>query len=157
MEPLPAPISSLRACDATSWHVDGGLSIYNECCDAGLYIQTHDGSDPALVLNGIDGNFLDAYGTATFETDAVIQGTASFQGTTTFARSGVATVLKGKANVSLAFSGNLGGSSVLATIQQNAPGVWVISAVPDAVHNAIIIHLNKQATTPIKVAWFVLN
>jgi len=47
---------------------------------------------------------------------------------------------------------------VLATIQSNnAPGVFIQSAVPNVAGSYIIINLNKAVTKYVKVAWFILN
>jgi hypothetical protein len=49
-------------------------------------------------------------------------------------------------------------SLVLATIQtNNAPGVYVQSAVPNVAGNYFTINLNQAVTKSVKVAWFILN
>jgi hypothetical protein len=48
-------------------------------------------------------------------------------------------------------------SLVLATMQQDRPGVWVRSAVPNVAGNSFTISLNKAVTVATDVAWFVVN
>ena len=49
-------------------------------------------------------------------------------------------------------------SLVLATIQtNNAPGVYVQSAVPNIAGDYFTINLNQAVTKSVKVAWFVIN
>ena len=48
-------------------------------------------------------------------------------------------------------------SLVLATVQQDAAGVWVRSAVPNVAGSSFTIHLSKAVTASTKVAWFVVN
>jgi len=48
-------------------------------------------------------------------------------------------------------------SLVLATLQQDVPGVWVRSAVPNVTAKSFTVHLSKAVSAKTKVAWFVLN
>jgi hypothetical protein len=46
-------------------------------------------------------------------------------------------------------------SLILATIQQNRPGVFIQAAVPSS--TGFTIYLNKAVTTKTTVAWFALT
>jgi hypothetical protein len=74
-----------------------------------------------------------------------------------FSRSGVLTVSAGTSKVTRTGVPLTGASLVLATLQQDAAGVWIRSAVPNVAGNSFTVHLNKTAAASITVAWFVVN
>jgi hypothetical protein len=86
----------------------------------------------------------------------------SVAGINEFSRSGIATI-KGTATSpksAVRVSGVLLGppSIVLATIQtNNAPGVFIQSAVPSVVNSWITITLNQPVSKTVKIGWFIIN
>lgn len=46
---------------------------------------------------------------------------------------------------------------MLAVLQQDRPGVFVRSAVPDPVGNSFTITLNTAVATDTTVGWFLVN
>jgi hypothetical protein len=78
-------------------------------------------------------------------------------GPAVFSRSGVLTVTAGssssaKRNMSLTTA-----SLLLATLQNDVPGVWVASAVPDVGGQSFTVYLNAAVRASTKVAWFVIG
>lgn len=121
----------------------GGTGVYGASTDGvGIFADTFDGT--ALTARGQAGIALDVQGTARFSTS----GLATVKGTVATPKSAV--------KVSgVALTAN---SIVLATIQSNnAPGVFIQSAVPNVIGSYITINLNKAVTKYVKVAWFILN
>jgi len=49
------------------------------------------------------------------------------------------------------------GSLVLVTLQQNLPGIYVASAVPNTAAGSFAVHLNKATPKAARVAWFIVN
>jgi hypothetical protein len=121
----------------------GGTGVYGASTDGvGIFADTFDGT--ALTARGQAGIALDVQGTARFSTS----GLATVKGTVATPKSAVKV-----SGVALTTN-----SIVLATIQSNnAPGVFIQSAVPHVAGSYIIINLNKAVTKFVKVAWFVLN
>ena len=79
-----------------------------------------------------------------------------------FSRSGIkaiaGTTLSPKSSVKVTGVALTASSLVLATIQtNNAPGVFIQSAVPNVANSWITITLNQAVTVSVKVAWFVVN
>jgi hypothetical protein len=80
------------------------------------------------------------------------------QGKVTFSRSGRVVIAAGRSTAVIPVPGGLGTrSNVSATPQSHLAGVFVNSAVPDAVRDVITIHLSKAvpAGRTLTVAWFV--
>jgi len=114
------------------------------------------GYGPALQATSAHGPSVEAVGGHSLA--LLAQGSSRFTGKTTFARSGKLTVASGastskKTNVSLGSA-----SLVLATIQGNAPGVWVqgVTLVPGST-GSFTVHLNTNAPSSLTVAWFIVN
>jgi hypothetical protein len=102
-----------------------------------------------LAENTAGGTALKVAGTA------LLTGSATFPGATTFGRSGVLTVAAGKATVTR--SGVALTAASLATLQQNVAGVYVRAAVPSVSGSSFTVYLNKAVPAGTKVAWFVVN
>ena len=83
-------------------------------------------------------------------------GTAlSVQGVVSFSRSGLATVPAGKLTLRVDVDGLTTSSLVLATLQQLEKGVHLAAAVPAP--GSFTVHLTAAPTTPLKIAWFVID
>jgi hypothetical protein len=78
-------------------------------------------------------------------------------GRAVFSRSGAVTVAAGSSKVTRTGVALTAASLVLATLQQDVPGVWVRSAVPNSAGSAFTVHLNKAVPASTKIAWFVVN
>jgi len=78
-------------------------------------------------------------------------------GRVVFSRSGVLTVAAGKSTITKTGVALTKASLVLATLQQDVPGVWVRCAVPNVTAKSFTVHLSKAVSATTKVAWFVLN
>jgi hypothetical protein len=74
-----------------------------------------------------------------------------------FSRSGILTVPAGKSSATQTGVTLTSASLVLATVQQDRPGVWVRSAVPKVTAHSFTLHLSKAVPARTKVAWFVVN
>ena len=100
-------------------------------------------------------------GSATFSGNATVHGWAKFDGRTSFARSGRASVPKNKKYVDVTVTGGLGSTAnVLATLQLNRSGVSVAACRRDyPAAGKVRIYLNKVASTTrsTPVAWFVVD
>jgi hypothetical protein len=79
------------------------------------------------------------------------------QGVAQFTRSGKLTVKAGASSVTRTAIRVDPGTLVLAILQQDRPGVYVRSAVPDAAGNSFTIRLNKSVGSDTKVGWFLVN
>jgi hypothetical protein len=78
-------------------------------------------------------------------------------GTAVFSRSGTLTIKAGASAVTLTGVALTAASLILATLQNNVPGVYVQSAVPDVSKGSFTIHLSKAVPTGTTVAWFIVN
>lgn len=74
-----------------------------------------------------------------------------------FSRSGLLTVAAGSSSATQTGVALFPASVVLATLQKDASGVWVRSAVPNIAASSFTVHLSKAAPAATKVAWFVVN
>jgi hypothetical protein len=121
----------------------GGTAVYGTSTDGlGVVGQTFDGTGVTAI---------GAFGTA-----------LDVQGVSKFSRSGLKTIagttLSPKSSVKVSGVALTASSLVLATIQtNNAPGVFVQSAVPSVANSWFTIYLNKAVTKSVKVAWFIVN
>lgn len=79
------------------------------------------------------------------------------QGVVQFSRSGRLTVTAGTSAVTKTGIRVDAGTLVLATLQQDRPGVFVRSAVTNAVGDSFTIQLNKVVASDTRVAWFLVN
>lgn len=71
-------------------------------------------------------------------------------------RSGVVTIKKGRAQVTVPVP--IGAQSLaLATLQRRVRGLHVEAAVPSAAKDRVVISLNRKAPRAVKVAWLVLG
>jgi hypothetical protein len=78
-------------------------------------------------------------------------------GKASFSRSGIVTIPAGASQITNSVSSLTSDSLVLATLQQNRPGVWVRAAVPDVAANSFTIFLNQAVVVATNVAWFLLD
>jgi hypothetical protein len=78
-------------------------------------------------------------------------------GTAVFNRSGALTIKAGNSAATQTGVALTAASLVLATLQNNLPGVYVQSAVPDVSEGSFTIHLSKAAPASATVAWFIVN
>src|SRR5262249_28135843 len=69
-------------------------------------------------------------------------------------RSGVLTVAAGKSTATQAGVALTRASLVLATVQQDRPGVWVRSAVPAVTAHSFTVHLSRKVPARTRGAWF---
>ena len=79
------------------------------------------------------------------------------QGVAAFARSGLLTVAAGKSSATVTGVALTAASLVLATVQQNLPGVYVRAAVPKITGSSFTVYLSKAPTVTANVAWFLVN
>ena len=79
------------------------------------------------------------------------------KGVTQFARSGTLTVKAGTLAVTRTGIRVDPGTLVVAVLQQDRPGVYVRSAVPNASGSRFTIRLNKAVSGDTKVGWFLVN
>lgn len=79
------------------------------------------------------------------------------QGSAVFSSSGRATVPAGSDRITVTGPTVGPASTVLATVQQDKPGVAVRAAVPDPAAGSFTILLTQASTTETAVAWFVMN
>jgi hypothetical protein len=70
---------------------------------------------------------------------------------------GLVTVAAGSSKVTKTGVALTAASLVLATLQQDVPGVWVRSAVPNSAGSSFTVHLSKAVPASTKIAWFVVN
>jgi hypothetical protein len=120
------------------------------------------GTAAGVLGTGIDGpavhgraDFADAVGVLAENTAGGIAFKAA--GPTSFSRSGLLTVRTGKIAVTKTGVSLTPASLVLATLQQDHPGVWVRSAVPEVASGSFTIHLSRAVPANTKVAWFIVN
>jgi hypothetical protein len=71
--------------------------------------------------------------------------------------SGVVTLKRAAASISVANVPVGAASLAIATLQRHRKGLYVVAAVPNASRNRITIHFNKRAPKGTKVAWMVVN
>jgi hypothetical protein len=71
--------------------------------------------------------------------------------------SGLVTLKRAAASVSVAKVPVGAASLAIATLQRHRKGLYVVAAVPNASRNRITIHFNKRAPKGTKVAWMVVN
>ncbi len=106
---------------------------------AGYGGGTDGGTGPGVLAQAVNGNALQVSGIAAFS------------------RSGLLTIAAGSLSGTVTGVGLSAASLVLATMQQDRPGVWVRSAVPNVAGNSFTISLSKAVTVATDVAWFVVN
>jgi hypothetical protein len=78
-------------------------------------------------------------------------------GTAVFSRSGALTIKAGASSITLTGVALTAASLILATLQNNVPGVYVQSAVPDVSEGSFTIYLSEAVTANTTVAWFIVN
>lgn len=91
--------------------------------------------------------------------DAVYSDAIAFkaQGVTQFRRSGRLTIKAGKDFATKTGIRIDAGSLVLATLQQDRPGTYVRSAVPNSAAGSFTIRLNTTVGADTRVGWFIVN
>lgn len=110
------------------------------------------------TANGVGVWGRSAHGTGVYA-EAVNTDAISFRanGVTRFARSGRLTIPAGTSSIQKTGIRIDGRTLVLATLQQDRPGVYVRSAVPSASGDSFTIRLNQAVATPTQVGWFLVN
>jgi hypothetical protein len=78
-------------------------------------------------------------------------------GVASFSRSGIVIVPLGASSATVRGVELTGNSFVVATLQENFPGLFVRAAVPSAAARSIAVYLNRGAPQAARVAWFVLD
>jgi hypothetical protein len=99
---------------------------------------------------------LDAKGKATLAA-LDVSGPVSFDRLSLPKTSGVVTLKRAAASVSVANVPVGAASLAIATLQRHRKGLYVVAAVPSVSRKRITIHFNKRAPKGTKVAWMVLN
>jgi len=95
---------------------------------------------------------LDDSGGVTIDSPSIqIDGVASFS------RSGVMTVPAGTGSATVRGVELTGNSFVVATLQDNIPGLFVRAAVPNPAARSITCYLDRATPQAARVAWFVLG
>src|SRR5262245_52568827 len=134
-----------------------GTGVFGESAGLGVHGTTPVGSGIGVLAdNTAGGTALKAIGKSTFTGQATFQNGVTIAGKSTFSRSGLLDV-GGTSHVVKSGVGLTSSSYVLATLQTNAPGVYVRAAVPNPAASSISIYLNSTAPAGTKVAWFVVN
>ena len=113
----------------------------------------------AAVIGANSGSGIGVKGECTAGIGVLAQGATalSVAGRAVFSHSGVLTIAAGKSSATKTRVALTPASLVLATAQQDQPGVWVRSAVPHVSGRSFTVHLSKPAPTRTSVAWFVVN
>jgi hypothetical protein len=78
-------------------------------------------------------------------------------GKAAFTNCGLLTVATGKSSATQKGVPLAKFSLVLATLQQDRPGVWIRSAVPNLAGQSFTVHLSKAVTAATEVAWFIVE
>lgn len=79
------------------------------------------------------------------------------QGSAVFSSAGRAVVPAGADLITVTGPAIGAASMVVATVQQDKPGVAVRAAVPDPAAGSFTVHLTRSSPTETAVAWFVIN
>jgi hypothetical protein len=92
-------------------------------------------------------------------TALAVEGSSTFTGTTTFSRSGLATIAAGKVSATVANVSLTAASLVLATLQNSIKKVYVEAVVPNVTGSSFELILSKAvpAGHTAKIGWFVVN
>jgi hypothetical protein len=125
-----------------------GIAVAGSADDGwGVYGRANNG----IGVHGDTNSGIGVFATGSQGRALVVSGRAQFS------RSGVVTVAAG-ADIAVVTGVSLTSDAyVLATLQQNRAGRWVINAEPIPIYAAIAIRLNATVSAATKVAWFVLN
>jgi hypothetical protein len=125
-----------------------GPALYAQS-QSGRGVEGHSGSGVG-VLAVADGN--------PPATALKTQGASSFNGKTSFSRSGKITVSAGTSSATKTGVNLTSTSLVLATIQANQSGIYVQGVTQVAgTSGSFTIHLNKNTPVNLPVAWFIVN
>jgi hypothetical protein len=127
----------------------------------GIAGRTTSGADRAGVLGenmsagmgvmGTSGSGIGVFATAGPDGIALhVDGIAKFK------RSGLGIISAGSASVTIQTQFLTNDTLILATLQQDRPGIFVRAALKNA-HFAFTIYLNQSVTTDTTVAWMLLN
>jgi hypothetical protein len=141
---------------------DGGSGVFGTSDGGGIGVTGFSGGEAATFgdnnADGIGVWARSAHGVGLFaeaaNPDAV---SLEANGVTRFSRSGRLTIAANQRSVTKTGIRVDAGTLVLATLQQNRPGVWIQSAVPHAAGDSFTIRLNKVVASAITVGWFLVN
>ena len=78
-------------------------------------------------------------------------------GSAVFSRSGTLTIKAGHSAITQTGVALTAASLIFVTLQNHVPGVYVQSAVPDALKGSFTVHLSSAAPVATTVAWFIVN
>jgi hypothetical protein len=156
--------STLMALDGTAHFTESTLDVAGP--DGHTGIHAHLGSGYAVL--GSAGSGTGVHGSAT--SGAGVKGSATtgtgvlatatsgtalnVTGKTKFSRSGAASVAQGHKTETVTVAGMNASSLVLVTLQVSVAGLYLAAAVPAL--GKFTVHLNKNAPTAVKFAWFAL-
>jgi hypothetical protein len=149
-------VSNAAASGVYGQNDGAGLGVAGRA-DGGTGTLGDSANGVGVWANSANGTALNVTGTSQFTDTAQFLGTAQFTSTAQFSNSGVLTIAAGQASATQAAVSLTKASLVLATIQQDRPGIWVRSAVPNVAKNSLTVHLSKPAAARTRVAWFVVN
>jgi hypothetical protein len=138
------------------------VEIHNTSNGRGALEATTDGTGPAVHGVATSGSGVEGFSTS----GAAVRGHAQSasataikaEGKTTFSRSGKLTISAGSSQATKSAINLTTASLVLTTIQGNQAGVYVQGGTKvTGTSGSFTIHLNKNATANLSVAWFVVN
>jgi hypothetical protein len=134
----------------------GASGVYGNNDGRGFGVAGRANGGVGVLASSQNGTALQVDGTSNFTDTATFFGPAQFA-TAQFGTSGVLTIAAGKSSATQGRVALTRASLVLATVQQDRPGVWVRSAVPNAAKNSVTVHLSKPVPARTRVAWLVVN
>jgi hypothetical protein len=136
--------------------------VYGENTGGGWGVAGRtDGADRAGVLGDNTGAGMGVKGTSAsgigvFATAGPDGIALHVDGVVKFKRSGLSTISAGSASVTIQTQFLTTDTLILATLQQDRPGIFVRAALKNA-HFAFTIYLNQPVTADTTVAWMLLN
>lgn len=139
----------------------GGVGVLGENVAGGTAVGGLASTGDGVGGTSVTGNGVHGVGGRT-GTGVLAENTAGgtalkVRGKAAFSRSGVLTVVAGKASATKTVVALTSASLVRATLQQDRAGVWVRSVVPKVSAGSFTVHLSKAVSARTTVAWFVVN
>jgi hypothetical protein len=98
-----------------------------------------------------------AQATASGSTALRADGPSEFNGTTTFARSGAATVPRGSTSVTVTGVQLTDGTAILATLQNRVTGLFLHAVETDVTKGTFTIFLSAAPDRDVRIGWFALG
>jgi hypothetical protein len=84
-------------------------------------------------------------------------GPSEFNGVTSFSRSGVASVPRGSASITVPGVALTPGTAILATLQDRVDGVFLHAVETDVAQGSFTIFLNTAPDRDLRIGWFALG